>query len=480
MHGAMSRRPQSAALMIVCAACVSLWSISQTTADEWASSAARRELERKFDATFFDPRRDASAEAAQARLSRLLKTRIEAIHRACGLSEAQAAKLELAGRAVIKRLFEKLSAEKQEFLSKPRDDLTAARYFYESPAILELRSKFRNGPFDDESPFAKSISNVLTPEQAVKYADRSARAKSSNRTITAANVGDLVRIAKMEKDVHQVGFNRDGTQLGLVEYKKQLDIHLPFADEPVRTLGQGKGVFGFDFGPQGDLVATVDDSDIATVLNLSDGKELRIPTGQKQYSVMFSPDGKTLVTAGYGTKAHLWSTATGELIREFALGRGDGGLTPMFSPDGQLLAIGNRNSMTGLFDVASGKLLRTLQRRSSHGLKFDPTGQTLAVVYVNGELVLWDVQTETVKKSVRAWANELFTVDWTPDGSMLVTGGHNAPLTFWNATDLSIAAEFESPERIFSARFSPDGTKLIFSGWNPDPEHRYVETWAVP
>ena len=90
------------------------------------------------------------------------------------------------------------------------------------------------------------------------------------------------------------------------------------------------------------------------------------------------------------------------------------------------------------------------------------------------------MQTGKLKKSIQAWANELFTVDWTPDGSMLVTGGFNSPLTFWNSTDLSIVAEFESPERILSARFSPDGTKLILSGHSPSPQNRFVETWAVP
>ena len=100
----------------------------------------------------------------------------------------------------------------------------------------------------------------------------------------------------------------------------------------------------------------------------------------------------------------------------------------------------------------------------SQDLRFDPTGETLAVVYVDGRLVLWDVQTGKLKRSNQAWAEELFTVDWTPDGSMLVTGGHNSPLSFWNSTDLSIAGEFESPERILSARFSPDGVRARFSG----------------
>jgi WD40 repeat protein len=268
--------------------------------------------------------------------------------------------------------------------------------------------------------------------------------------------------------------------VGCLEYDRQLDVYLPLANQPVRTIGQGMKVLGFDFGRHADLLATVDSAAIVTVLSFPDGKKFEIPIGQRQFSVKFSPDGKTLVTAGYGTKAYLWSTATRGPIREFALGPGEGGLTPAFSPDGKMLAVGNRNSTTGLFEVATGKLLHKLGRAMSHDLKFDPSGETLAVVYVDGQLVLWDVQTGELKKSIQAWANELYTVDWTPDGSMLVTGGYNSPLTFWNSKNLSIVGEFESPEWIMSARFSPDGTKLIFSGQNRSLENRYVETWAVP
>jgi WD40 repeat protein len=477
----ISKRPPFTAFMIALAVSISSGLVSKTTADDAASSDARRVAAQKFDETFFDARRDLSVEAAQARLSRVLKTRIAAIHRSCGLNDSQTKKLELAGRGAIKRLIEIIAEQKQAFLSEERNYLAASRYLYESPQVLALRKKLRDGPFDEESLFAKTIGNVLIGEQAAKYAKRSALAAGSNRTITAANVVDLVRIAKIQKDVHRVEWDRDGKHVGCLEYNKQLDVYLPLADHPVRTIGQGTKVLGFDFGPHADLVATVDSAANVTVLSFPDGKKFEIPTGQRlQASVKFSPDGKTLVTAGYGTKAYLWSTATREPVREFALGTRDGGLTPAFSPDGKILAVGNRNSTTGLFDVATAKLLHTLERAKSHELRFDPSGKTLAVVYVDGQLVLWDVETGKLKESIQAWANELYRVDWTPDGSVLVTGGSNSPLTFWNSTDLSIVGEFECPEWILSARFSPDGTNLIFSGQNRSPENRYVETWAVP
>ena len=403
-----SNRPLFTAFIIAVAVSISSWPLSRTTADDAAGTAARREAERKFDGTFFDARRDPSVDAAQVRLSRVLKKRIEAIHRSCGLTESQTKKLELAGRGVIKRLIDNIAERKQAFLSEGRDDFAARKYLLESPEILALRKKLRDGPFEEESLFAKTIASILTPEQAAKYAKRSALAAQSNRRITTASVGDLVRIAELRKDVYRVEWDRDGKHVGCLEYNKQLDLYLPLADLPVLTIGQGRKVLGFDFGPHAGLLATVDSAGNAIVLGFPDGKKFEISTGQRQFSVKFSPDGKTLVTAGYGTKAYLWSTATREPVREFALGPGDGGLTPAFSPDGKILALGNRNSTAGLFDVATGKVLHTLGRSMSHDLRFSPSGETLAVVYVDGQLVLWDVQTGKLKKSIQAWANELY------------------------------------------------------------------------
>ena len=305
----------------------------------WRQHAA----EQQFDGRFFDAKRDPSVEAAQIRLTRVLKKRIEAIDRSCKLDASQTKKLELAGRTVIKRLFDSIAERKHAFLSEGRNDLAATKYLYESPEILALRKKLRDGPFDEESLFAKTVANILTPQQAARYAKRSALATQSNRKITTANVGDLVRIAEFQKDVYRVAWDRDGKHVGCLEYRNALDVYLPLADQPVRTFGQGANVLGFDFGPDADLLATVDSAGKVTVLSFLDGKKLEIPIGQRQSSVKFSPDGKTLVTAGYGTKAYLWSTATRELIREFALDPGDGGLTPAFSPDGKILAVGNRN-----------------------------------------------------------------------------------------------------------------------------------------
>ena len=244
------RRPPFTTLFVAFAFSISLWPVSKTTADDAASPAAQRLAEQKFDETFFDTKRDPSVEAARIRLSRVLQKRIEAIHRSCELNDSQTRKLELVGRGAIKRLIDSIAEKKKTFLSERKDDLAALRYLSESSDVLALRKNLRDGPFDEGSLFAKTIGNVLTPEQAAKYSKRSALAARSGRTITRANVGDVVRIAEIQKDIYRVAWDRDGKYVGCLEYNKQLDVYLPLADQPARTIGQGRKILAFDFGHQ--------------------------------------------------------------------------------------------------------------------------------------------------------------------------------------------------------------------------------------
>ena len=157
--------------------------VPRTTADDAAQFRCGRGRT-KIRCTIFDARRDSSVDAAQVRLTRALKRRIEAIDRSCGLNASQTKKLELAGRRAIKRLFDSIAERKQVFLSEGRDRVAAMQYLSENPEILALRKQLRDGPFDEESLFAKTVAKTLTPEQAARYAKRSALAAGSNRKIT--------------------------------------------------------------------------------------------------------------------------------------------------------------------------------------------------------------------------------------------------------------------------------------------------------
>ena len=479
-------RGRSVVKLLMAIAVISTASINITTVANNEADAAKKEVAKQVSAIQFEQmllgsRKGVSLEATQARLQRLLKKRIEAVDRVCGLSDAQKKKLDLAGRIAIKQIFERFDEQKGAFVSAGRDPQEASKFLYSDPEIAALHAELRSSPLDDDSLLAKTLRTALTPEQAAKLEQQKTLAANSNKKITTSNAVELVRYARQPRGVYRICWSRDGKQMAFLDFGKQVEIYSPVEDRVVRRFGEKTGLWAFAFSPNENLVAINEKMKDVVLLDLTNGSEIKLATGAAQQSIQFSPDGKSIATGAYGTKASLWSSETGELVRQFEVDQQEGGLTPVFSPDGKTLVVGNRNSTTHLFDVASGRLLHILDRRMSQGLSFDPTGTTLAVAYVDGGLGLWDVATGKLKKSVKSAADELYSVNWSPDGSVLVTGGNHAQVTLWNSADLSVLCELESPEWTICATFSPDGTKLVFAGGGGFAGSKgFADFWAVP
>jgi hypothetical protein len=384
--------------------------------------------------------------------------------------------LVVAGNGYVKRLDDRMTKQRQKFVAARQEAIA----YSEATEVSALPAAMKSGPFGDGSLFAKAQNTILTTEQIKTYERRLQLVRRSTKKITIDNVRDLETIARFRKDVFRIEW-RDDNEVGLLQFDEAVRVCSANEFQPLRTLGVRHKPVGFDFSRDCNLVAIAENSKKAFVINLSTNKETALETGNAQPSVTFSPDGKLLATGGYGTKVSLWSVESGKRIREFDCGTVAGGLTPVFSPDGKILAIGNRNFSTRLFDVATGRVLRVLIWQRSHELKFDPAGKRLAVAYVDGQLGLWSVESGELLARVTTRANELYSVDWSPDGQIIASSGLDASVALWSATNLRLLREIESPEWIICVRFNPQGTRLVFAGGTQAPGgERYVQIMGVP
>ncbi|GFZ21679.1 WD-40 repeat family protein [Actinidia rufa] len=129
-------------------------------------------------------------------------------------------------------------------------------------------------------------------------------------------------------------------------------------------------------------------------------------TGHQQLvnHVYFSPDGQWVASASFDKSVKLWNGITGKFVAAFR-----GHVGPVYqiswSADSRLLLSGSKDS--------------TLK------LNLDVTAN------LNCLLQVWDIRTQKLKQDLPGHADEVFAVDWSPDGEKVASGGRDRVLKLW-------------------------------------------------
>lgn len=297
--------------------------------------------------------------------------------------------------------------------------------------------------------------------------------------LSIANITELKQRERIDVDIWKVVWTPDGQRVALVGWEKPVQILDGTTLWKMQTIGEGKAIIHFAFSPDDDTVAYCENGKRPCILDLSTGQTRVLDTGTGQSKLDFSPDGKSLVTARSGS-ACLWDVRTGKLLHDLEVGN-TGGLRPRFSPDGRLVAIGKRNSTTHIFRADSGEELVVLPKRMSQEIAFHPTAPIIAVAYVDASIGLWDVRDGSLLHDVQTTAEEIYTLDWSPDGTLLVSAGLHGQINIWKGDDLTLLHTLPAPEWVISVRFRPDMRGLVVAGGAVQRTgKRFVQEFSVP
>jgi WD40 repeat protein len=213
--------------------------------------------------------------------------------------------------------------------------------------------------------------------------------------------------------------------------------------------------------PDGKTLALVSRDGRISVRELPEGKErCKLPAisdnpWEHHFFPVFSPDGRTLVTAG-PESLFFWDAAEGRLRREV----GGGWERVAFSADGKYLVCAGDEIR--LLDATTFKEIRRFEKDGAYAyaLSLSADGRRLVTGTASG-VGLWDTATGRRLNAGPGHQLSVTRLAFAPDGGSLVSGGTDGVVCVWDLTTRRPRYTFPGHfNEVTSLAVSPDGATL--------------------
>jgi WD40 repeat protein/serine/threonine protein kinase len=246
-----------------------------------------------------------------------------------------------------------------------------------------------------------------------------------------------------------VCYRRDGKQLATATGAGQLRVWDAASGKLLRTLHHPGGEWRLyprlAFHPNGTMLASGSVDGLVRLWDAVGDDPVATLAGHEGTvgDVVFRPDGKQLASTGVDATVRLWDVDT---RRPVAVLRGHSGIVERlaYSKDGRLLASASQDRTVRLWDSATGELLSVLPHGSIvYGVAFRPDGTRLAAGCADNTIRLWDVGVaaraggkeapEAEVAELRGHDAYVHAVDWSPDGTRLISASGDFTVRIWDS-----------------------------------------------
>jgi hypothetical protein len=232
---------------------------------------------------------------------------------------------------------------------------------------------------------------------------------------------------------------------------------------PSRTIAGNAAVFSVVFSPDGRTIASGWGDHTIKLLEASSGRLLRTFPGYigEAATIAYSPDGQTIAAGGVDGAIKVWSASNGLIVR--SLGGRDPGVTSVaFSPDGRAIASSSVDRTIKLWDVASGRLVKVLQGHAAsvEFAVFSPDGGAIASGSRDASVKLWDVASGRLLHTSLGHDHGVRVVAFSPDGQIVASGSGDRTIKLWEASSGRLLRTLADGGMVNSIAFSSDSHVL--------------------
>ncbi|MBV6625372.1 MAG: serine/threonine protein kinase [Rivularia sp. (in: Bacteria)] len=195
------------------------------------------------------------------------------------------------------------------------------------------------------------------------------------------------------------------------------------------------GVSSVIFSPNGQILVSAGGDKTVKVWNVNSGKIINTLRGHDSSvcSVAISPDGKFIASGSTDTRAILWDL-NGNIVHIFYHTEILAAVRFVaFSPDSQIIATASEDSTIKLWQVNTGEQICTFNGHSS-GLRcvtFNPKQQIFASSSDDSDIKLWDTNTKQEICTLTGHSGKVNSLVFSSDGKTLYSGSDDKTIKIW-------------------------------------------------